>query len=59
MIRNSAISDRVITYCGGGSAGSSVAFTVARLGHKNVAVYDGPLLEWAADPSLPLDTSTG
>lgn len=51
--------DRAITYCGGGSAGSSVAFVLALLGHTNVAVYDGSLLEWAADPSLPLATGTG
>jgi thiosulfate/3-mercaptopyruvate sulfurtransferase len=24
------------------------------LGHRDVAVYDGSLLEWSSDPSLPL-----
>ncbi len=47
---------RVITYCGGGVAAPSLAFALHRLGHPNVAVYDGGLLEWCADPSLPLQT---
>lgn len=48
--------DRVITYCGAGIAGSSAAFTLARLGVADVAVYDGSLNEWAADPALPMTT---
>jgi thiosulfate/3-mercaptopyruvate sulfurtransferase len=48
--------DRVITYCGGGVAASSDAFVLTLLGHTNVAVYDGSLLEWAADASLPMAT---
>ncbi len=47
--------ERVITYCGGGIAASSLAFVLHRLGHPNVSVYDGGLLEWCADPSLPLE----
>jgi thiosulfate/3-mercaptopyruvate sulfurtransferase len=50
--------ERVITYCGGGIAASSLAFVLHRLGHLNVAVYDGGLLEWCADPSLPLELGT-
>ncbi len=46
---------RVITYCGGGIAASSDAFTLHRLGRRDVAVYDNSLNEWAADPSLPLE----
>jgi thiosulfate/3-mercaptopyruvate sulfurtransferase len=49
-------SDRVITYCGGGIAASSVAFALALLGHDGVAVYDASLEEWATDPSLPIET---
>jgi thiosulfate/3-mercaptopyruvate sulfurtransferase len=26
------------------------------LGHADVAVYDASLSEWAADPSLPMET---
>jgi thiosulfate/3-mercaptopyruvate sulfurtransferase len=47
---------RVITYCGGGIAASSDAFTLWRLGRRDVAVYDASLQEWAADPSLPMVT---
>jgi len=46
---------RVITYCGGGVAASSDAFILHLLGHPNVAVYDGGLIEWCADRTLPLE----
>lgn len=48
---------RIITYCGGGAAGSSVAFALKLLGVENVSVYDGALIEWASDPNLPMITS--
>ena len=48
--------ERVITYCGAGVAGSSAAFALGLLGISNVAVYDGSLNEWAADPTLPMTT---
>jgi thiosulfate/3-mercaptopyruvate sulfurtransferase len=47
----------VITYCGGGIAASSDAFALTLLGVTNIAVYDGSLLEWAADPALPMETA--
>ena len=47
---------RVITYCGGGIAASSDAFVLTLLGHDHVSVYDASLSEWAADPSLPMET---
>ena len=47
---------RVITYCGGGIAASSDAFALALLGRHDVAVYDASLSEWAADPTLPMQT---
>lgn len=47
---------RIITYCGGGIASASVAFVLHVLGHPNVAVYDGGLIEWSADRRLPLVT---
>ncbi|HET6818620.1 MAG TPA: sulfurtransferase [Mycobacteriales bacterium] len=46
---------RVITYCGAGAAAASIAHVLTRLGHTNVAVYDGGLLEWCADRDLPLE----
>jgi thiosulfate/3-mercaptopyruvate sulfurtransferase len=47
--------DRVITYCGAGAAAASLANVLVRLGHPDVAVYDGGLVEWCADRSLPLE----
>ncbi|AOE48790.1 sulfurtransferase [Kangiella sediminilitoris] len=49
---------KIITYCGGGIAASSDAFVLNLLGHKNVAVYDGGLIEWGSDPKLPLEIDT-
>ena len=48
--------ERLITYCGGGIAASSAAFAATMAGYTNVAVYDASLSEWAADPSLPMET---
>jgi thiosulfate/3-mercaptopyruvate sulfurtransferase len=52
-------SERVVLYCGAGIAATSDAFLLRRLGHQNVAVYDGSLVEWVlsdAEPSLVTDT---
>ena len=49
---------RVVTYCGAGIAASSIAFALALLGHDDVAIYDGSLSEWTADPSLPMETAS-
>lgn len=46
----------VITYCGGGIAATSAAFTLARLGVPDVAVYDGSLAEWSRDDAMPMET---
>ena len=48
--------DRVITYCGGGIAASSVAFALELVGHRDVAVYDRSLSEWGRDDSVPMET---
>ena len=45
---------RVITYCGGAIAATVDAFALALFGHSQVAVYDGSLMEWSADPALPM-----
>ena len=47
--------ERVITYCGGGISATTDSFALLLLGYDNVAVYDGSMGEWAADPSLPLE----
>ena len=45
-----------IAYCGGAIAATLDAFALALVGRDDVRVYDGSLSEWAADPSLPLET---
>jgi len=47
--------DKMITYCGGGIAASSVAFNLHRAGFSNVAVYMGSLEEWTEDPENPMN----
>jgi thiosulfate/3-mercaptopyruvate sulfurtransferase len=47
--------ERLITYCGGGIAASSVAFAAIMAGFDDVAVYDASLSEWAMDPALPME----
>ena len=48
------MSQRVVTYCGGGIAASNDALVLSLLGYENVAVYDASMSEYAADESLPL-----
>ncbi|MFE7720231.1 sulfurtransferase [Nocardia rhizosphaerihabitans] len=43
-----------VTYCGGGIAATAVAHALALVGRDDVAVYDGSLSAWTADPTLPL-----
>lgn len=47
---------RVVVYCGGGIAAAGTGFALRQAGHSDVAVYDGSLDEWAADPDAPLVT---
>ncbi|GAB2847715.1 rhodanese-like domain-containing protein [Actinocorallia aurea] len=49
-------SKKVITYCGSGIAATGLAFHLAQLGRPDIAIYDGSLTEWSADPTLPLVT---
>lgn len=51
-------SERVITYCGGGIAASQAAYLLTLLGKENVALYNGSMVEWGADPNLPLVTGS-
>lgn len=46
---------RVITYCGGAIAASNASLILTLLGAQDVALYDGSMTEWAADPTLPMD----
>ncbi len=48
--------ERAITYCGGGIAATLDALALTLAGHPNVAVYDGSLNEWSADPEMPMAT---
>jgi thiosulfate/3-mercaptopyruvate sulfurtransferase len=50
---------RVICYCGGGISATMDALALTRLGHANVAVYDGSLSEWSREPDLPMETGQG
>ncbi len=50
---------RIVTYCGGGIAAASAALALTLLGERSVAVYDGSLNEWAADPDAELVTLAG
>ena len=46
---------RVICYCGGGISATMDALALTRLGHPNVAVYDGSMSEWSRDRDLPME----
>lgn len=47
---------RIITYCGGGVAACGNALALTLIGREDVAVYDGSLAEWTADPDAPMET---
>jgi thiosulfate/3-mercaptopyruvate sulfurtransferase len=46
---------RVVTYCGGGISATLDAFALTLVGEPDVAVYDGSMGEWTANPALPLE----
>jgi thiosulfate/3-mercaptopyruvate sulfurtransferase len=50
---------RIVAYCNGGIAAAAAALQLVRLGETDVAIYDGSLNEWAADPDAPLVTIGG
>ena len=43
-----------IHYCGGGVAASGTLFAAALVGRRHDRLYDHSLLEWSADPALPM-----
>src|SRR3954453_2244806 len=47
--------ERVVAYCGGGISATLDAFALTLLGAPDVALYDGSMSEWIADPARPLD----
>jgi thiosulfate/3-mercaptopyruvate sulfurtransferase len=47
---------RAICYCGGGISATMDALALVRLGHPQVAVYDGSMSEWSRDPAMPMET---
>ncbi|MQT11085.1 sulfurtransferase, partial [Segnochrobactrum spirostomi] len=53
----SAEPERLILYCGGGITAAGTALALTLLGARDIAIYDGSLSEWSADPSLPMVTT--
>jgi thiosulfate/3-mercaptopyruvate sulfurtransferase len=47
--------ERVVAYCGAGVSATLDVFALTLLGKEDVAVYDGSMSEWIADPARPLD----
>ena len=43
----------VVTSCGSGITAAVLAFGLATLGKRDVALYDGSWAEWGGDPSTP------
>ncbi|WP_308465588.1 sulfurtransferase [Rathayibacter soli] len=48
---------KIVTYCSGGLAAAAAALAFVRLGHSDVAIYDGSLNEWVLDEDAPLVTT--
>jgi thiosulfate/3-mercaptopyruvate sulfurtransferase len=56
ILKNKEQYQQVIAYCGAGMRSTVNAFSLYRIGYKNVAVYDGSLNEWSANLSHPMTT---
>lgn len=48
--------DRVVAYCNGGVAATTVLFSLAMLGYPHLTNYDGSWNEWGSRPDLPVET---
>lgn len=48
-------SERTIAYCGSAIGAATAALALVSLGRNDVAIYDGSLAEWLADPNAPLE----
>lgn len=48
-------SERTIVYCGSAIGAATAALALVSLGRNDVAIYDGSLAEWLADPDAPLE----
>ncbi|WP_426199328.1 sulfurtransferase [Pseudomonas sp. DC3200b2] len=46
----------LVLYCGGGISAAATALALILLGRERVALYDGSLQQWSADPALPMST---
>jgi len=47
--------ERIIAYCNGGVAATTVLFSLAMLGYPNLTVYDGSWNEWGIRDDLPTE----
>ena len=47
---------RIVAYCGAAISATIDLFMLHQLGFDDLTLYDGSLLEWAQDPSLPIET---
>jgi thiosulfate/3-mercaptopyruvate sulfurtransferase len=47
-----------IVYCGGGVSATIDALALTMLKHDDISIYEGSMMEWAADPALPLVLGT-
>jgi thiosulfate/3-mercaptopyruvate sulfurtransferase len=46
----------VIATCGSGVSAAIIALSLATLGNRHTAVYDGSWVDWGANPSLPVES---